>query len=380
MMRDSNNKKIRPGTPAGTITFPSAVDSLPKKGDNMTVFLSMDLCCARVTDESLEYLQWYPQEFSHRSIYDFLAPGESRHDLAKLHRCLLDNATHRQTQNAPSTIRSSFEGFYTNAIQVLLNIANGSLTLKQKLKFKCGGDNEKRAEQEMDCKFYLGGGFGADLINNSSLNQLYIVCILTPLTSRERTSPPPQTQQQLVSSLLTPVPLLTAEKSVVPVSLTTSSSLFSLLDQSTTDSTPPYSTTTTEGDEDDEALTNEGDYYDVGDNEDILLDKELLAVGIDCSNSEEEEAESVASPTAENKQELEAKPTSLLDRFRQNTNLQRNKLSIHPHELYYLHTTSSRLSSEAVAHTAYPYLSTQSNNSGRSGSRCLATYNNLRKS
>lgn len=338
----------------------------------------MDLCCARVTDESLEYLQWYPLEFSHRSIYDFLAPGQSRHDLAKLHRYLLDNATLRQTQIAPSTIRSSFEGFYTNAIAALSNIANGSLTLKQKLKFNCGGDNEKRAEQEMDCKFYLGGGFGADLIKNFSLNKLYIVCILTPLIIRERTPPPPQAQQ-LVSSLLTPVPLLTAEKSVVPVSLTTSSSLFSLLDQSTADSTPPYSSTTTEGDEDDEILTNEGDYYDVGDSENILLDKELLAVGIDCDNSKEEE-EFVTSSTTENKQETQAKPTSLLDLFREKTNLQRNKQSIHPHELYYLHTTSSRLSSEAVARTAYPYLSTQSNHSGRSGSSCLATYNNLRKS
>lgn len=37
MMRDSNNKKIRRETPAGTIPFPSAVDSLPKKRDDMTV-------------------------------------------------------------------------------------------------------------------------------------------------------------------------------------------------------------------------------------------------------------------------------------------------------------------------------------------------------
>lgn len=325
----------------------------------------MDLCCARVTDESLEYLQWYPQEFSHRSIYDFLAPGENHQDLAKLHRCLLDNSVQHQTQKTPhsNTIRSSFEGFYANAITTLLNIANGSLTLKQKLRFRCGGGGEKRKEQEMDCKLYLGGGFGADLFNASSLNQLYIVCVLAP--------PQPQAQQ-LVSTLLTQV-TLTAEKSIVPVSLTASSSLFNLIDQD--NNTPSYSTTTTEGD-DDEILTNEGDYYDIGDDDDIFLDKELLAVGIDYSNSEEDD--SVTSPIVVDKTEEEdKKSTSLLDRFRQKNTLQRNKQSIHPHELYYLNTTSSRLSSEAIAHTAYPYLSTQSR--ATNGSSCLTAYNNSSK-
>lgn len=338
----------------------------------------MDLCCARVTDESLEYLQWYPQEFSHRSIYDFLAPGENHQDLAKLHRCLLDNSVQHQTQKTPhsNTIRSSFEGFHANAITTLLNIANGSLTLKQKLRFRCGGGGEKREEQEMDCKLYLGGGFGADLFNASSLNQLYIVCVLAPPPSREGPSPPPQPQtQQLVSTLLTSV-ALTAERSITPVSLTASSSLFNLIDQDTNNNTPSYSTTTTEGD-DDEILTNEGDYYDIGDDDDIFLDEELLAVGIDYSNSEEDD--SVTSPIVVDKTEDEdKKSTSLLDRFRQKNTLQRNKQSIHPHELYYLNTTSSRLSSEAIAHTAYPYLSTQSR--ATNGSSCLAAYNTLRKS
>jgi hypothetical protein len=283
----------------------------------------MDLCCARVTGPSLEYLQLYPQEFSHRSIYEFLLPGENKQVIQKVHRCLLDNAVQHQQQkkSPPETIRSSFDGFHSASFNTLLNIANGSLTLKQRLTFT--------SEKEMDCKLYLGGGFGADLFDASSLKNLYIVCTMTPVISL---SEQPASSEQHV-----------------PVALTTP--LFHL----------PPSNSTASPTETNDSL-DDGDYYD--DMDDLIINTDELIV------------------KGETTDELMLKETTnhLLDKFRQKNTQRTNKQYMHPHELYYLNTTSSRLSSEAIAHTAYPYLSAKlTTNFNSSGSSSLAAYNNLSK-
>lgn len=277
----------------------------------------MDLCCARVTDESLEYLQLYPQEFSHRSIYDFLIPGESQQSMSKLHRCLLDNAVqHQQKKQPPETIRSSYEAFFSSPLQTLLNIANGSLTLKTKLNFRTGG--QEKTQEEMDCRLYLGGGLGADLFDTDSLQQLYVVCVLSLNNDTPKATAP-----------LVPTPIF----NLPPLAINDTSS------ESPT--TTNYSYTE---DDDDRA--------------DYIHDDDSKLIQNGC-----EKGPAIASTPA-----VPAAPeNSQLDRFRYNSN--RGKPFIHPHELYYLHTTSSRLSSEAVAHTTHPYLSTK-------GSSSLAAYNN----
>jgi hypothetical protein len=156
----------------------------------------MDLCCSRVSDESLDFFGLYPQEFAHRSLYDFLLP-DSTQKLARIHRSLLDNVTNQHQSPLPITPRSSSDLFFSVPASALLSIANGSLTLKDKMEFR-----GKQNTIQVETNFYLGGGLGANLFDGSSLDQLYIVCILSsndsslPTPLSVASSPQESLQQQ----------------------------------------------------------------------------------------------------------------------------------------------------------------------------------------
>ncbi|KAG2224560.1 hypothetical protein INT45_004405 [Circinella minor] len=167
-------------------------DKDPVEKSMITVFLSMDVCCARVSDESLDMLGIYPHEFAHRSLYDFILP-EHADRLARIHRCLLDNVNRHEKRMLPPTQRTTSECFSSTSPNILLNIANGSLTLKEPLGFK----TPNGSHLILNSRFYLGGGLGSDLFVSSSLEDLYIVCLATlegtPLshTSILHQPPPP---------------------------------------------------------------------------------------------------------------------------------------------------------------------------------------------
>ena len=166
----------------------------------------MDICCARVSDESLDILGIYPHEFAHRSLYDFILP-EHADRLARIHRCLLDNVNRHEKRMLPPTQRTTSECFSSTSPSMLLNIANGSLTLKESLGFK----TPNGSHLILNSRFYLGGGLGSDLFVSSSLEHLYIVCLATlERTPRAHTPilhqppppppPPPFTTTVAVSS------------------------------------------------------------------------------------------------------------------------------------------------------------------------------------
>ncbi|KAI7879753.1 hypothetical protein K492DRAFT_208017 [Lichtheimia hyalospora FSU 10163] len=141
----------------------------------VTLFLSMDVCCARVSDESLQVLGLYPHEFAHRSLYDFIHPDQSDR-LARIHRCLLDNASSVcGVKHMPPTERTTAECFSNTSPAMLLTIANGSQTLKESLNFKTSNGSYI----PMQTRFYLGGGLGSDLFVSDSLKYLYVVCLVT---------------------------------------------------------------------------------------------------------------------------------------------------------------------------------------------------------
>lgn len=281
----------------------------------------MDLCCARVSDKSLDYLELYPQEFSHRSLYDFLAPGEDQQILSKVHRFLLDNAVqHIHTKLPSNLIRSSYEPFFSSQFDTLLVIANGSLTLKQKLRFRRGHDHE----QVMHCCFYLGGGFGADLFEDA-LDQLYIVCIMTPSTAE--------------ASLIRLPPLMTHHPN----------------DSSCSVSPATVSEQPQDGDDEMPNVDFDDDRQS--------MKSSTAPTAITTANK--------PPPVISNQAYESNDKKPLLDKFRYNSKSQHQQF-IHPHELYYLKTTSSRLSSEAIARTASPYLSHSPSNST---SGPLSSYN-----
>ncbi|KAI8641127.1 hypothetical protein BD408DRAFT_418676 [Parasitella parasitica] len=166
----------------------------------MTMFLSMDLCCARVSDESIQFLNTNPTQLGHCSFYEIIHPDSSE-TLSRLHRIFLDNC-HRHVTQPISFTPASSETFLTTSAAQLLSIANGSQTIKQTLKFKL-------PSSLFECQFHLGGGFGGDLFAPSTLNQLYIVCLITkkaPVPPPPSPPTPPLPQPNIVGNILTQQP------------------------------------------------------------------------------------------------------------------------------------------------------------------------------
>ena len=330
----------------------------------------------------------YPQEFSHRSIYDFLLPSERQH-MSKMHRCLLENAVqHQEKKTLSHTIQSSFQGFHSTSIDALSNIANGSLTLKQKLKFQCSNSGE----QEMNCRLFLGGGLGADLFDSNSLQNLYIVCTLIPVsfvpTQGNNSN---KSLQQIRSSSEGTCALevnTTLPDAPVSVALTSAFHLPPLLLNNSLSTSPTVTNySTTEG-EDERGYTHDDDYYEAGADYDTGGDYDTVGDYDDGSSKENSTTDALdnmegithltqeSSPTLSHASSTSVTKQSMLDRFRYKPYNKRQH--IHPHELYYLHTTSSRLSSEALARTAYPYMSTHLTDTDRTAkSSTLAAYNSL---
>ncbi|KAI8079893.1 ribose 5-phosphate isomerase A-domain-containing protein [Halteromyces radiatus] len=181
--------------PSSFIMTRPSTDREQFHSSTMTMFLSMELCCARVSDESLDFVGLYPQEFSHRSLYDFIVPKDI-HLIARIHRSLLDNATFCEKGPLPSTQRTTADFFTSFLPYQLSTIANGSMTLKQSLVFKT---SDPYRYQRLQARFYLGGGTGADLFNPTSLQHLYIVCVLAKPEEEEDDPTIPTSPQEQIS-------------------------------------------------------------------------------------------------------------------------------------------------------------------------------------
>ncbi|KAI9011877.1 hypothetical protein CLU79DRAFT_771679 [Phycomyces nitens] len=149
----------------------------------ITMFLSMELCCARVSDEVQSILGYYPQELSHRSLYEFLGSSDSTSTLGRIHRLLLDNITtvaqkvdpRYQSKNILPTERTTSDVFFSVSPDALSIVTNGSQTFTGALEMKRNDGNSETLQVQL----YLGGGLGADLYTPSTLSGLYIVCLLT---------------------------------------------------------------------------------------------------------------------------------------------------------------------------------------------------------
>lgn len=124
----------------------------------------------------------------HCSFYDIIHP-ESSETLSRLHRILLDNC-HRHVAQPISFKPASSETFLTTSAAQLLSIANGSQTIKETLRFKS-------SSSLFECRFYLGGGFGGDLFVSNSLDQLYMVCLVTRKPAVALLPPPPPALQPM---------------------------------------------------------------------------------------------------------------------------------------------------------------------------------------
>ncbi|CAO3589622.1 unnamed protein product [Absidia cylindrospora] len=160
--------------------FTKLSQSSPSSATKVTLVLSMELCCARVSDDITTTWGYYPQELTHRSMYDFIAT-QSKHQLSQLHRSLLDNVveetsrqypTHRH-QIPPATERTTSDLYHQKTINELSIMANGSHYFADSLHVK----TRSGLIELYDVSVYLGGGLGADLEDVSTLAKLYIIMI-----------------------------------------------------------------------------------------------------------------------------------------------------------------------------------------------------------
>ncbi|KAL0077098.1 Zn(2)-C6 fungal-specific transcription factor [Phycomyces blakesleeanus] len=182
----------------------------------ITMFLSMEVCCARVSDEVQSILGYYPQELSHRSLYEFLASSDSTNTLGRMHRLLLDNVTavaqkvdpRYQPKNVLPTERTTSDVFFSVSPATLCIVTNGSQTFTGTLEMK----RTDGTTESLQVQLYLGGGLGADLYTPSTLSGLYIVCLLTRFTetSTNSTDSPQQTSFGFdLNTDISPPPLTT---------------------------------------------------------------------------------------------------------------------------------------------------------------------------
>ncbi|KAI8882284.1 hypothetical protein K501DRAFT_334119 [Backusella circina FSU 941] len=165
-----NSTSPQPAVSTDTINVVSTDDS------NITIIMSMEVCCAKVSDQVIKAWGYYPQELSHRSLYDFISPKDSDR-LARLHRLLLDNATeffkksNVNMTSLPPTERSTSEKFSSTNHSQLKIIANGARSFSDTIHIK-----QRSGDFELyEVLVHIGGGLGADLYDVSSFPKQYIV-------------------------------------------------------------------------------------------------------------------------------------------------------------------------------------------------------------
>ncbi|ORX52691.1 hypothetical protein DM01DRAFT_1383872 [Hesseltinella vesiculosa] len=178
----------------------------------LILILTMDILCARVSDNVTKALGYFPQELTHRSLYEFIAADDHTR-LSHLHRQLLLDVMSAMPNHAatgsslapPVSIRSSSDLFYNKRTDELALIANGANTFRDSLHLK----SQPTGAQRYDVCAYLGGALGADLTVHTTFPQLYIVMIChatspSPLSSPSTSSTlPPVTASHGLADLST---------------------------------------------------------------------------------------------------------------------------------------------------------------------------------
>ncbi|KAI8092280.1 uncharacterized protein B0P05DRAFT_583541 [Gilbertella persicaria] len=174
---------ISPYTPTSINSFVPVVSNSvfqpTADSPSLSIILSMEVCCAKVSDETIKCWGYYPQELAHRSLYDFISSKDTDR-LARLHRLLIDNSIEvmkascpvdQDTLALPPTERTTSALFSNANHQSLCTIANGSRSFSDTIHIK-----KRTGEYELyEVIVYIGGGLGADLYNVSSLSKQYIV-------------------------------------------------------------------------------------------------------------------------------------------------------------------------------------------------------------
>ncbi|KAF9974008.1 hypothetical protein BGZ73_002705 [Actinomortierella ambigua] len=158
----------------------------------VTLFLSMELFCARVSDESQTMWGYHPHDISNKSLHSIIST-EDQGKVGHLQRVLKDalfaaiNPADSRHMSQFPFIESTAAVFYQNRPGIMSSLAPGASEVTDVVRvcYANGGSDL------YTIRLYIGGGLGTDLIRRMNLEHAYIVCVMTRYVDQHQ-----QQQQQ----------------------------------------------------------------------------------------------------------------------------------------------------------------------------------------
>ncbi|KAF9922466.1 hypothetical protein FBU30_007373, partial [Linnemannia zychae] len=172
--------------PSNQVKRPQELYTSPSTSPLATVFLTMDLICARVSDESQVLWGYHPHDISHKALYSIIATEDQskvRGLLTSIRDAVFSAVIPGSTQRLSdySFLESSSPVFYQNRPGIMSSSAPGANEYSDVVRV-CHADG---ASSLFSIRMYVGGGLGTDLIRGLNLEHAYVVCIMAQHT------PPP---------------------------------------------------------------------------------------------------------------------------------------------------------------------------------------------
>ncbi|KAF9106163.1 hypothetical protein BGX29_010308 [Mortierella sp. GBA35] len=166
---------------------PQEMYTSPSTSPLATVFLTIDLICARVSDESQALWGYHPHDISHKALYSIIASEDQnkvRGLLATIRDAVYSAVPPNSSQRLSdySFLESSSPVFYQNRPGIMSSSAPGSNEYSDIVRV-CHADG---GSSMFNIRMYVGGGLGTDLIRGLNLEHAYVVCIMA-----QHTPPPP---------------------------------------------------------------------------------------------------------------------------------------------------------------------------------------------
>ncbi|KAF9957753.1 hypothetical protein BGZ70_009415 [Mortierella alpina] len=164
---------------------PQEMYSAPSASPLATLFLTMDLICARVSDESQALWGYHPHDISHKSLYSIVAE-EDRRKMGELLQLIKDAVFSAASPNNPQNLshypflESSSSVFYQNRPGIMSSSAPGSSEYTDVIRV-CHADG---GSDLFTVRMYVGGGLGTDLLRGLNIEHAYVVCIMARHTTQ----------------------------------------------------------------------------------------------------------------------------------------------------------------------------------------------------
>lgn len=134
----------------------------------VSLILSTEMECFRCSKEAQRLLGYYPEDLLARSLFDLVHPDDA-HQMEELWLGLIEPVGVR-----PGRVPATIDALKSLSPVLLMIPATGTIFLQEVMRFRLrSGDYDL-----FSVRLHLGGGFGADLYRNNTLDRAYIVASL----------------------------------------------------------------------------------------------------------------------------------------------------------------------------------------------------------